>query len=198
MKTPKLLLENSRVQVARIEADLSENTFTHQTLALRVAITLDLEPEAGDIAPHIQISPLILPIKSWRDLEGQSWSFPASPQLGLSDGDPVPIQDYGPAVFSIGETHTNYVCTRLEFGEIADRHIHAKITISEAHSQPQTSAASELTANLEIGAIRVVGDVTQANKPDIAMALHLAAPLVDLNDFEPKQQGRIVNLCYKM
>jgi len=193
----KFPLENPRVLTGRIEASLSENSFTDQPLALRFTITLELEAPAGQDAPRIQIAPLLLPIRSWRDLVGTSWTFPERPAMGLSDGQPVPIEAHAPATYSVGDMHTDIVCTRLDFGALEAHHIDATITLVETSSPTKTVAVGDLAAKLEIGTIRILGDVIHVERPGVDAALQLAAPLIDLKDFEARQHGRIVHLHFR-
>jgi hypothetical protein len=174
-----------RVRAATISADLLENSLTGQPLTLEHRIELRFAPVAG----LLRLGPFAFGARSWEQLAGLDWR-PPPPEIDEVEGEPEIVGRFH-GRFRLADGTLEVTCERLRFGALAGSRLPA--TIAFVIDEP-VGRRVEVEAALDVGAIRVLGDIYTKPRPDLDHALVLARSRLDLDHLEPHVDDGVVVL----
>ncbi|ACV78996.1 hypothetical protein [Nakamurella multipartita] len=157
---------------------------------------LRLGEQTADDAPLLRLNSIRFGVASWRQLGGQSFSFPNVVRQIEADGESHPVYDiYGS--LRMGSEYHQVVMTRIAFGPYDGCSVAVSMEGSvRSVSQPALFNQIDFAcdASLTVGAVVVRGDLGSATPPTLAEADELTQRLLRLEDYRPprSQNGRAV------
>ena len=163
------------------------------------AITVPLAPlrlgeQAYDEAPVLSLYSIRFAVRSWRQLEGRTFSFPNVVRHIEADGESHPVYDiYGS--LRLGPEYHQVLMTSIAFGQYDGCRVVANLrgsVRSVAHPPLFTPADFSCETSLTVGPVSVRGDLGSTAVPALAEAEKLAHGLLRFEDYEPprNQNGR--------
>ena len=179
----------------RIDRELGRKPF------LVYAITIPLAPvrlseKAQDDEPLLRLHSIRLEVRSWRALDGRTFSFPNVVTTVEADGESRQVYDiYGS--LRLGEEYQQVDMASIGFGRVDGGCVVASLqgTITSTAEPDHFSPVDfRCEATLEILPVSVKGDVASGDVPSPSEAAELAATLLDLDDYESprKEKGSTV------
>lgn len=186
-------------QDGKLEAEISEKFFQKKGFSLIYFATIKLQAFEIDNQiwdTKIELYPMKLRLRSWKELSNKNYKFPKDPKSRLREGSPVPIEDYvGGSIYLFG-TYILLKVSSLQFGEISGHEIPLIANFEiDFEGEPSLGYSSKdfcFESGLAIGSVAVRGDVITGSTPDLATAQELAGRFLDLNDYEaPKIEDYI-------
>ncbi len=174
-----------------IEGEFSENSIARRGLGLGHTVRVELATgrpgdETGEAV--LTLNTFDLPMKSWDDLQGREYGFPERLNQGFADGEPITIGPHLHGSIRLSGTNHPVKATLIAFGKIAEGKIPVRISLlvepaAEAASPSATTANLDLTADLQIGGIKVRGDIAKLRAPSVDEARAIGARFLDLSQF---------------
>ena len=152
-------------------------------------ITLLLEPLHGSDAadPKLTLDSVRLPVSSWAQLAGSSHKLGDVVRELVGDGESRPIYDaYGS--LKLGEEYHEVVPSLLDFGARHGCVLHVRLEGRlNATDSPPSFASTDFTleADVDLDAVRVIGNTRIAQFPPQDEAIELATRLLDVVTYEP-------------
>jgi hypothetical protein len=105
-----------------LEQRIFENTSIGVPLCLIHCISFGIEPfkvEGQKVSTFVELGFITLPVKTWKEIGGRTFEFPANPAEGYIDGS-----------ISLFGVHNPVDATQIRFGAFNGRLIPATITLS--------------------------------------------------------------------
>lgn len=161
------------------------------------AITVPLAPlrlgkRAHHKRPVLRLHSIRLDVRSWRELEGRSFSFPNVVMQILAEGESHPVYDiYGS--LELGSDYHQVLMSSIAFGRYDGCRIDAKLEGRvQSVAEPPLFAATDFTcaASLTVGPVSVRGDLGSSTVPGRTEAEEVAQKLLHLQDYESPQDDQ--------
>ncbi len=181
-----------------LEGEISWDSVEEAEPQLTHSIAIELAPFTFD-GRHWQteliFDPIIIKVRSWRELAGSKYRFPNILGCVYADGEEYPQYDIYGSIRLLDDYH-RVDATRIEFGEISNHRIPASIeakihfrNAAAVYGSPKIALVTELT----IGAVAVRGDRASNEYPDLDEALTLARHFLNMDDYEDP----MIDTCVK-
>ncbi|MGH3768958.1 MAG: hypothetical protein ACRDS0_25020 [Pseudonocardiaceae bacterium] len=157
------------------------------------AIRVDFEPlpgREGEAHPQLHVHSIRLPVRSWRQLQGRSFTFPNVVRKIYADGEEVPILDIHGSL-RLGSDYHNAQVSEIRFGERTGCRIGVAVT-GELVIGKQAPIPFGLEVPVELSPVRVTGDVATGEFPDLQQAAELAGRLLTTADY---REPEVVDGC---
>ena len=194
----RLRLEDLHPLRGSIEADISESSISQRELGLEQIIRVEFAPVLyadKQWQCELWVSSFDMPVRSWRDLERRKYEFSSEPMMGYADGvASFPIEAHASGVLSLFDKRFQASATTISFGKIKDGRIPVamsvdiKVTPVEG-APPSTGDNLLIETELEIGGVRIRGDVIKQHPPALEDAIAIAERFLDLSQYgEPKSE----------
>jgi hypothetical protein len=176
-----------------LEGSIYENSATRKSMRLRYDLRVDLAPALlpgwQDDGGELSAGPMDLGLRSWRQLDGRQYAFPADPPSYYVDGEQVAVEPYTPGVLQrFGRSFPLRVVS-LGFGKVsAAMTVPARIEIAAEVDLPGVETGLQrivIEAELALGAVLVRGDLSKLRAPALDQALQIAGQFLSLEDYEP-------------
>lgn len=157
------------------------------------AIRVDFRPlpgREGEAHPQLHVHSIRLPVRSWRELPGRSFTFPNVVRTIYADGEAIPILDIH-ASFRLGARYHTARISQIRFGGLAGCTLAATLTgtLVIGDRQPIPFA---LDVPVELGPVLVTGNVASHEFPDLREAAGLADRLLATADY---REPEVVDGC---
>ena len=198
LSVERLRLEDLHPLRGSIEADISESSIERRELRMEQTIRVDFAPVLlGDKQWQCElwVSSFDMPIRSWRDLERREYEFPKDPIMGYADGvASFPIEPHASGVLSLSDKRFPASAMTISFGQIKDGRIPVamsiEIKVAPVEGVPSIAGGRLLIeTELEIGGVRIRGDVIKLHPPALEDAISIAERFLDLSQYgEPKTE----------
>jgi len=155
------------------------------------AITIPLTPvrlgeNTHDEKPLLRLNSIRFGVRSWRELEGKTFSFPNVVRHIEADGESHPVYDiYGS--LRLGSDYHQALISNITFGQYEGCRIEASLEGRvQSVAEPPLFTPTDFTceASLTVGPVAVRGDLGTNFVPTRADAEELAQRLLRLDDYE--------------
>lgn len=176
-----------RWEHGRITGEIVENSMARRPAEL--VLTIEARGGAGE---QLTLSIRELAMRKWSDLENRQLSYSAEKITGYADGDEIEIGERATGSLHSGGKTYDVRATGLSFGQITGTGIAVRIEVEGMNVVPLS-----VDAVLEIGGIRVRGDIAKVRPIEREAALGMASRLLDLEAFEANG-GEAVSLLPKV
>lgn len=162
-------------------------------------ITVSLTPlrlgeRSYDDTPNLHLNSIRFAVRSWKELEGRTFSFPNVVRTIDADGESHPVYDiYGS--LQLGDEYHQVVMTQISFGQYEGHRIVVSLRgsiRSVAHPPAFTPTDFSCEASLTLGSVSVRGDLRTRSVPNLTETEWLVQLLLHIEDYEPpqRQEGR--------
>lgn len=174
------------------------NSIEHSLPRLGYSLEVDLKPfilKKTVQNTTLKLNQLPLSVRSWRALADTVFHFPQHSQmLKMADGVTLPGDDQAYGAIQLLNTIVPVACTRIAFSTLQTNSFNARLDLQFQLADIDVADVQlTLETPLHLGAIRVVGDRVQINKPDAEAAHVLAARFLDLNDYIATSEDGIIS-----
>lgn len=194
----RVRLEDLHPLRGSIEADISESSISQRELALEQIMRVEFAPVLyadKQWQCELWVSSFDMPVRSWRDLERRKYEFSSEPMMGYADGvASFPIEAHASGVLSLFDKRFQASATTMSFGQIKDGRIpvamSVDIKVTPVDGAPPIVGDNLLIeTELEIGGVRIRGDVIKQHPPALEDAIAIAERFLDLSQYgEPKSE----------
>ena len=206
LSVERLRLEDLQPLRGTIEADISENSESQREMSMEQNIRVEFAPVhfADKQWPcELRLSSFDMPVRSWRDLERRVYEFSKEPMIGLADGVPgFPIEPHASGALSLFEKQLAANATSISFGRINEGRIpvaisvHVKVAPVEG-APPIVGDNLVVETQLDIGGVRIRGDVVKLHTPALEDAISIAEKFLDLSQYEEPKAEQFVTFYPK-
>ena len=194
----RVRLEDLHPLRGSVEADISESSISQRDLGLEQIIRVEFAPVLyadKQWQCELWVSSGDMPMRSWRDLERRKYEFSSEPMMGYADGvASFPIEAHASGVLSLFDKRFQASATTISFGQIKDGRIpvamSVQIKVAPVEGAPPIDGDHLLIeTELEIGGVRIRGDVIKLHPPALKDAIAIAERFLDLSQYdEPKSE----------
>lgn len=198
LSVERLRLEDLQPLRGSIEADISENSISQRDLSMEQNIRVEFAPVVFGEKQwpcELRLSSFDMPVRSWKELEQQEYRFSRDPIMGYSDGAPsFPIEPHVSGALSVFKKQLAASATRISFGRIKDGKIPVSLSVDIKVAPvegvpPIVGDQLVIETELEIGGVRIRGDVVKLRAPALEDAISIAERFLDLTQYtEPKAE----------
>jgi hypothetical protein len=201
LSVERLRIEDLHPLRGSIEADISENSKSRRALSMVQNIYIEFAPvhfADKQSQCELRLSSFDMPVRSWRDLEQREYEFSKEPMMGLADGvASFPIEPHASGALSLFEKQLAANATSISFGRINNGRIpvaisvHVKVAPVDG-APPIVGDNLLIETELEIGGVRIRGDVIKLRSPALEDAISIAERFLDLSEYEEPKAEQFV------